>query len=441
MKDPYITGGDPAITNIKRKAEKSFSKGNYNKALEQYQRLKDLLPRDMRIVQKIAEIYKKLGNVAEAKMHFKEAAEYFAKEGYWAKAVALNKVLMSIDPLDNEVQQSIADIYTSQGLSGQKLVFKTQKSPEEQKPYAEVSHKTAEEVTRPTPKAVQVESDNSESPKLWRVPLFSELKPEAMKELIETLAVRRIPAGSIICKEGETGNSMFVISDGWVEIFTGKLEEKNTLDSLKEGDFFGEFGLLTDGLRHASALAKSDVVLLEITSKHFSDLSEKHPHVKDVLDEYFKTRMFDNVLRQSHIFDSLFTADRLKAVKKFTSREYSKGQFIFKEGDDPDNLYFVKKGEIEIITDHEGDQLVVARLFVGDFFGEIAIINNLKRTASARAAGTLELLVLSAENFRNILNEHPQLLQNLKKTVEARVKDTLEAYQSHQDMKKCLGMV
>lgn len=417
---------DPNTTAIKRKAEGHFAKGHLKKALDYYIKLADMLPKDMRIVQKIADINYKLGNIEEAKSNYKKAAEHFASEGYWAKAVALNKVLIDLDPDNTEIQQKIADIYTTQGLAGEKLVFKTQ----EKDGQAEKSEDD------------ESKEEGQKAPKALRIPLFSDLKAEALNELIGKMAVRRVPSGDLICRQGQPGNSMFVISEGWVEIFIEDDKgKKQTLDRLKDGDFFGEFGLLTNGKRHAGALAKSDAVLLEITSGHFEELAKKHPHVPEVLEEYFKTRMFDNVLRKSHLFESLFSKDRIEIVKKFKSQKVDKGNFVFKEGDDGDRIYFIKNGEAEIVMDKDGDTLVVARIEVGDFFGEIAILKDGKRTASVRAASPLEILYLERSDFKRILEAYPQLEAKLKKTMEERAKDTIEAYQSHQEMKKCLGMV
>lgn len=429
---------DKETTDIKRKAESHFTKGNLRKALEEYAKIRELLPKDMRIVQKIADIQHKLGNLDEAKINYKMAAEYFTKEGYWAKAVALNKIIISMDPADKEVQNKIAEIYTSKGLSSQKMVLISQKQElkEVKKPDEEIVELREAEIIEQHGGESTVEERN------WRIPLFSNLSCDALNELIEKLSVRRIPQGSVICKEGDRGDSMFVISEGWVEIFNKRSESgKITLDSLKEGDFFGEFGLLTDGKRHASAQAKSDVVLLEVTSKLFKDLSVKYPTVPKILEEYFRTRTFDNVLRRSKLFESLFTEERLNIIKKFKSANFEKGSYVFKEGDPGDRIYFIKNGEVEISVTLKGDQVVIARLSTGDLFGEISLLTGKPRTASVRAQTPVELLFLDLPSFKEILSSHPQIEQKLRKNMEERAKDTIEAYQSHEEMKRCLGMV
>jgi cAMP-dependent protein kinase regulator len=420
---------DKLTVEIKKKAEGYFLKGSLKKALDEYIVLKDLLPKDMRIVQKIADIYHKMGDLDKAKINYKTAAEYFTKEGYWAKAVALNKIIIGIDPDDKDVQKQISEIYTSKGLSSQRLLVMPRKIKQKED---KIEAETVEQQQEPS-------SDESQG---FNIPLFSDLKTEAMSELLERLAVRRIPKGEMICRDGDPGDSMFVISEGWVEIFNqSQAEGKTTLTSLKDGDFFGEFGLLTDGRRHAWASAKTDTVLLEITARHFDDLAAKYPNVPVILNHYFNTRMFDNVLRKSRLFESLFTAERLEVVKQFKAGSFAKGSFIFKEGDPGDRVYFVKSGEAEVSVSKNNAQMVVARLTTGDFFGEIALLSDQPRTASVRASQDLDILYLDSPSFKRILNKYPDIESKIMSTMEERAKDTVDAFQSHEEMKRCLGMV
>ena len=435
---------DDQAHELKRKAENYFAKGNLKRALEEFTKLKDLLPKDMRVVQKIGDIHHKLGENDLAKENYKIAAAFFTKEGYWAKAVALNKIIISLDPGDKEVQQTISEIYTSKGLSSQRLILTSTKA--QQDSYKITTQPSLKDRTDIDSKDdivdLTAEEIIEESHEIgFKVPLFSDLNADAMNDLLEKLAVRRIPKDSLICKEGEFGKSMFVISEGWVEIFTEPEGGKIILDSLKEGDFFGEFGLLTDGKRHASALAKTDLLLLEISSKNFDDLAKNYPHVPKVLDEYFKTRMFDNVLRKSQLFESLFSQERFNVMKNFQTISLNKGSFVFNEGDPGDKIFFIKNGDVEIMVNHKGDKVVVARLSSGDFFGEISLLTNKPRTASVRAASDLELLFLDSNSFTETLNKYPELGKKLFKKMEERAKDTIEAFQSHEEMKRCLGMV
>ena len=91
---------------------------------------------------------------------------------------------------------------------------------------------------------------------------------------------------------------------------------------------------------------------------------------------------------------------------------------------------------IEIVMKHEGDQLVVSRLGTGDFFGEIALLTDKVRMASVRASSELELLCIEREDLMELLEDHKELDQKLKAIIENRAKDTMEAYRSHQEMKR-----
>lgn len=75
---------------------------------------------------------------------------------------------------------------------------------------------------------------------------------------------------------------------------------------------------------------------------------------------------------------------------------YSSGSIIMREGDTSDNkAYFIESGKAEVITDGK----VIAVLWEGDIFGEIALITNDDRTATIRALGDLEILSLHRDDF------------------------------------------
>lgn len=81
------------------------------------------------------------------------------------------------------------------------------------------------------------------------------------------------PAGAIICRQGEPGQSMFVIVDGSVEIVRGD----HLLGSLGAGEFFGEMSLLEHEPRAATARAKTDCRIATVDEKQFNFLVQETP--------------------------------------------------------------------------------------------------------------------------------------------------------------------
>jgi CRP-like cAMP-binding protein len=85
-------------------------------------------------------------------------------------------------------------------------------------------------------------------------------------------------------------------------------------------------------------------------------------------------------------------------------RAFTACEIVFREGDFPDRLYLIGKGEAEVTKDVRGDApVVLARLGPGEFFGEIGIIGNTPRTATVRAATDLETLSIHRDYFTSLL--------------------------------------
>src|SRR5260370_893715 len=98
-------------------ALKLITKGQFEKAVKEYQRVLEIDPDDVRVLQKLAELYQKMNRKAEAADCFEKVAKTYAAQGFYLKAVALYKqVLKVIDRV--EVNVRLAELYQQLGLVG-----------------------------------------------------------------------------------------------------------------------------------------------------------------------------------------------------------------------------------------------------------------------------------------------------------------------------------
>ena len=97
---------------------------------------------------------------------------------------------------------------------------------------------------------------------LEKVKLFRYLTPQEISWLLVKWRPKEIPEGSIIIKEGTTGDEMYLIETGRVEIYLIRGDVVLLLTELQESSFFGEMSILTDKPRSATVKAKTDVRLL-----------------------------------------------------------------------------------------------------------------------------------------------------------------------------------
>ncbi len=101
---------------IAQEAEKLVSQGRLDAAVAQYQRLVKDNPGDMATINKIGDLYSRLGRKKEAVAQFRTIGEHYAKEGFFLKAIAIYKKISKIDPASIENCERLADLYNKQGL-------------------------------------------------------------------------------------------------------------------------------------------------------------------------------------------------------------------------------------------------------------------------------------------------------------------------------------
>jgi voltage-gated potassium channel len=109
------------------------------------------------------------------------------------------------------------------------------------------------------------------------VPLFQKLGSAALIEIVRALRPRVVPAGAIICRKGETGDQMFFIVEGRVNVATPSPVE------LGSGSFFGEMALISGEPRSATVSAATEVSLLSLYSADFQMLSSSSPEIADII--------------------------------------------------------------------------------------------------------------------------------------------------------------
>lgn len=110
-------------------------------------------------------------------------------------------------------------------------------------------------------------------------------------------------------------------------------------------------------------------------------------------------------------------------LSAFVSRRYQAGDTIIQMGDEDDELFLIITGKVRVWT---GDgpnrsERTLSILEAGDHFGEASLLTRGKRTATVTALTMVETLVMSGEDYRQLLERHPQLLQNISRSLSSRL--------------------
>lgn len=100
--------------------------------------------------------------------------------------------------------------------------------------------------------------------------------------------------------------------------------------------------------------------------------------------------------------------EQLDALRKDAVRHlYKAGETIFSHGDAPEYLYIVEEGVIDIVLPARGDELILATIEAGSFFGELAVFDNQPRTATARAAADSSLICIPLSTIAALTSTSP----------------------------------
>jgi CRP/FNR family cyclic AMP-dependent transcriptional regulator len=95
-------------------------------------------------------------------------------------------------------------------------------------------------------------------------------------------------------------------------------------------------------------------------------------------------------------------------LQKFM-KTYPPGAVIFREGEEGAEMYIIQKGKVRISKSFAGKLYVISVLGKGDFFGEMAIVNLIKRTATVTAMDTVELLAFDREGLVNMITKNARV--------------------------------
>jgi MFS family permease len=122
---------------------------------------------------------------------------------------------------------------------------------------------------------------------LASVPIFAPLPGAMLEHLSARLVPLRVEAGSVVVREGDTGDRFYVVADGTVEVS----EFGRALAELDAGGYFGEIALIRNVPRTATVVAKTDVVLYALDREDFLAAVTSHPPSTEAAEEVVSSRL------------------------------------------------------------------------------------------------------------------------------------------------------
>jgi len=135
-------------------------------------------------------------------------------------------------------------------------------------------------------------------------------------------------------------------------------------------------------------------------------------------------------LKRIPLYNSMHLQQLRTVAMHLVERDVLPGEVILREGEFSHELYIIVAGKVEIVQQRANGPRTLVTLAVGDFFGDIALVGDRPRSASAIAVEPTALLTLSPEHFRQIVLEDPAMSFEIFRALSARIRRFDEAMQA-----------
>ncbi len=398
-----------SMAQLRNKAKRALLDGKYKQALEYFLELHKQDPSDLRTHVKVAELRERTGDTKGAVRDYLKIANAYAEQGFVVQAIAINKIILRLDPSQTQVKERLKELSSERGDSWAISTI----SPQDGLTASNISDKDHAKLS------------------FERTPLLSGLSGEELESFMDSLQLQHVEADQYIYREGDHGSYLYLIGMGHVRLeMRDSKGRRKVFSHLVEGDFFGEHAFMSRIKHTEAAVAETDCSILMIDRETFDTWVAKYPSIQSTVEDFYRQRVLARVLAITPVFEGVPPEARLALATKFQLKIFKKGEEIVREGEKGDTFYLIRSGTVRAFTRdiHDGGKTVdLGTMEDGDFFGEVALLTDKPRTATIVAESDVELMELTREDFMAILREYP----SVKKVVEAyqkkRVQETIKA--------------
>ena len=229
------------------------------------------------------------------------------------------------------------------------------------------------------------------------LPLTEDLDEDALAEIGSHVSLTHRDSGEAVFREGERGDRFYVVRSGTLEVTkTADDGTERPLRKLERGRSFGEIALLEGRPRTATIRALTQADVFSIDKGTFDRAFAGRVEVSEELRADLQSV---NLIRSLDPFRTLDDADAVRLAKGSDWVSFAPGDRIVKQGDEGRSFFVIASGQVEVVENRR----VRARLGPGSYFGEIALLADMPRTATVRAVTPTRILELDRSAFDRVL--------------------------------------
>ncbi|KAK2765840.1 hypothetical protein FQN53_006783 [Emmonsiellopsis sp. PD_33] len=241
--------------------------------------------------------------------------------------------------------------------------------------------------------------------------LFSHLDDDQSKTVLDALVEKPIPAKDIkVITQGDAGDFFYIVEDGSFDVFInpagsvqpGAAGMGSKVNTIGPGGSFGELALMYNAPRAATVVStepKSTLWALDrVTFRRI------------LMDSAFqRRRMYEAFLEEVPLLASLKPYERSKIADALDTVKHPAGSTIIAEGDPGNTFYLLESGEADAFK--QGIEGPVKHYKRGDYFGELALLDDKPRAASVVAKTEVKVAQLGRDGFKRLLGPVEEIMR------------------------------
>jgi CRP/FNR family transcriptional regulator len=133
------------------------------------------------------------------------------------------------------------------------------------------------------------------------------------------------------------------------------------------------------------------------------------------------------LLSRVPVFSTLAGEELQRVAEVAVPRRFDAGEVVFREGDASDTCYVVRSGRARAVREHQdGRSITLANFGPGDIFGELAMFDDERRSATVETLEDTEAIAILGGDMRRLLREHPDIAVKLLQALGRRLRETNE---------------
>ncbi|KAI9847244.1 MAG: suppresor of mar1-1 [Thelocarpon superellum] len=233
--------------------------------------------------------------------------------------------------------------------------------------------------------------------------LFSHLDEEQTSQVLGALVEKPIPTKDIkVITQGDVGDYFYVVEKGTFRVYVhpsgafqpGPEGIGQHVGTIGTGGSFGELALMYNAPRAATVIStEAGSCLWALDRVTFRRI---------LMDSTFqRRRMYENFLEEVPLLSSLTPYERSKIADALDAQKFPPGSTIIQEGDPGEAFFILESGEADVYK--RGIARPVMSYKKGDYFGELALLNNAPRAASVVSKTEVKLATLGKDGFQRLL--------------------------------------